>query len=69
LPGLFISAAETNGKVMRPFVTPGFTATDLTGNEAGQSPQQAAAVIVRYATLDEHAPSGKFFRYDTEMPW
>jgi NAD(P)-dependent dehydrogenase (short-subunit alcohol dehydrogenase family) len=50
-------------------VTPSFTATDLTGNGKGQSPQQAAEVIVRYATLDEHAPSGRFFRYEKEMPW
>jgi NAD(P)-dependent dehydrogenase (short-subunit alcohol dehydrogenase family) len=50
-------------------VTPGFSATDLTGNNARQTAEQGAAVIVRYALMDGNGPTGKFFRYESEMPW
>lgn len=48
---------------------PGFTATDLNGFTGPGSVQQAAAVIVRLATLNNDVPSGGFFDAFGEVPW
>lgn len=50
-------------------VTPGFTATDLTQNAGIQTPEDAAAVIVKYATLNSNGPSAEFFGRDGKIPW
>ncbi len=48
---------------------PGATATDLNKFRGRQTPEQAAAVIVRLATLPPDGPTGKFFEQDGELPW
>jgi NAD(P)-dependent dehydrogenase (short-subunit alcohol dehydrogenase family) len=50
-------------------VSPGFTATDLTGNSGPQTPDEAARIIVKYATLSKDGPSGQFFGIDGQLPW
>ena len=54
-------------------VSPGLTATDFT-NGMGDSPEVAAARVVKYALIDQDGPSGKFFCEETnpgtgEIPW
>ncbi len=48
---------------------PGPTATDLNNFRGKQTPEQAAAVIVRLATLPPEGATGKFFERDGELPW
>jgi NAD(P)-dependent dehydrogenase (short-subunit alcohol dehydrogenase family) len=50
-------------------VNPGFTATDLNHHTGTQSVEQGAAVIVKYAMLDQDGPTGKFFSVDGETAW
>jgi NAD(P)-dependent dehydrogenase (short-subunit alcohol dehydrogenase family) len=50
-------------------VTPGFTKTDLTNYTGSQTPDEAARVIVKYATLPPDGPSGQFFGSDGHIPW
>lgn len=49
-------------------VTPGYTATDLNQFKGTQTIEQGARFIVKYATLDNDGPTGKFFR-EKEIPW
>ncbi|MFC9688691.1 SDR family oxidoreductase [Kribbella sp. NPDC056951] len=49
-------------------VNPGYTATDMSP-EATRSPVLAAALIHRFATLPESAPSGSFHDDNGEIPW
>jgi NAD(P)-dependent dehydrogenase (short-subunit alcohol dehydrogenase family) len=50
-------------------VTPGYTATDLTNQAGSQTPEQAAQVIVKYATLGPEGPSGQFFASTGQLIW
>jgi NAD(P)-dependent dehydrogenase (short-subunit alcohol dehydrogenase family) len=58
-------------------VSPGTIATDLSGTPAKElagrpgfgTPEEGAAVIVRYALPDYDGPSGRFFGPDGELPW
>lgn len=50
-------------------VNPGFTATDLNGFSGHRTVEQAAEVVVRYATLDASGPTGGFFTEDGALPW
>lgn len=50
-------------------VTPGYTATDLTDHTGSQTPEEAAQVIVKYATLGPDGPSGQFFGSAGQMFW
>jgi NAD(P)-dependent dehydrogenase (short-subunit alcohol dehydrogenase family) len=50
-------------------VTPGYTATDLTSFSGGSTPDEAARVIVKYATLDIDGPTGQFFSENGRIPW
>jgi len=50
-------------------VTPGYTATDLNHHQGTQTPEQAAKVIVKYATLDNNGPTGKFLSEAGEVDW
>jgi NAD(P)-dependent dehydrogenase (short-subunit alcohol dehydrogenase family) len=50
-------------------VTPGFTATDLNGHSGHQTPDEAARIIVEFATLGPDGPSGQFFGARRSMPW
>lgn len=50
-------------------VDPGATATDLNNFRGRQTPEQAAAVIVRLATSPSEGATGQFFEEDGELPW
>ena len=50
-------------------VTPGYTATDLNQNKGTQTAEQAAKVIVKYATLGNDGPTGKFYSNKGEVAW
>lgn len=50
-------------------VTPGYTATDLTNQTGSQTPEEAAQIIVKYATLGQDGPSGQFFGSAGQMFW
>lgn len=64
------SLADTTIKVNA--VCPGFVQTDLTPTSREQAPltaPAAARVAVRYALLDDHGPSGRFFDREAEVAW
>lgn len=50
-------------------VTPGYTATDLNQFKGTGTVDQAAKVIVKYATINNDGPTGKFFDDNGEVPW
>ena len=50
-------------------VTPGYTATDLTDQTGSQTPEEAARIIVKYATLGPDGPSGQYFGSAGQMVW
>jgi len=50
-------------------VTPGYTATDLNQHKGTQTVEQGAKVIVKYATVDNSGPTGKFLKEDDEIDW
>lgn len=54
-------------------VCPGYTKTDFTGYQGGEI-EKAGRRVVKYALIDEHGPTGKFFSEETnpatgEIPW
>jgi NAD(P)-dependent dehydrogenase (short-subunit alcohol dehydrogenase family) len=64
---LAVELKDSNFKVN--CVNPGYTATAF-NNYTGTKPvSQGAAVIVKYATLKENGPTGKFFSEEGETPW
>lgn len=54
-------------------VDPGYTKTDFNGHRGHGSVEDAAKIIVKYATLGTDGPTGKFFSNDLnpggEAPW
>ncbi|TWF41728.1 NAD(P)-dependent dehydrogenase (short-subunit alcohol dehydrogenase family) [Chitinophaga polysaccharea] len=53
-------------------IDPGYTATDFNQHRGTGTVEDAAAIIVRFATLDENGPTGKFYSNDAaggEMAW
>ena len=48
---------------------PGYTITDMNKGKGVRSVQQASAVILRLASLDENGPNGGFFEDGGEIPW
>jgi NAD(P)-dependent dehydrogenase (short-subunit alcohol dehydrogenase family) len=55
-------------------VDPGFTATDFNNHSGTGTVADAAARLVKYATIDANGPTGKFFSDDNspetgESPW
>lgn len=50
-------------------VEPGYTATDLNQFMGTQTPEQAAEIIIQYATLDSNGPTGGFFKKDGKINW
>lgn len=48
---------------------PGYTATDLNGNQGTKTVEEGASVITELATLDESGPTGGFFSDQGVMPW
>jgi NAD(P)-dependent dehydrogenase (short-subunit alcohol dehydrogenase family) len=63
-------AHELNGT---PFkvncVDPGYTATDFNNYRGERKPEDAARIIVRFATLGPDGPTGKFYDEDGPAPW
>lgn len=49
-------------------VTPGYTATDLNQHQGLQTAEEGARHIVKYATIGQDGPTGKFFR-DGPVAW
>jgi NAD(P)-dependent dehydrogenase (short-subunit alcohol dehydrogenase family) len=58
---------DTNFKINS--VNPGYTATDLNGHRGTQTVEQGASIVVKYATLENDGPTGKFFGEDGETAW
>ena len=58
---------DTNFKVN--CVCPGFTATDFNNHMGDKKAKDAAAVIVKYATLDKDGATGRFFSAEGEIAW
>jgi NAD(P)-dependent dehydrogenase (short-subunit alcohol dehydrogenase family) len=50
-------------------IDPGYTATSFNRFTGEKKPEDAAATIVRYATLGVDGPTGGFFSEDGEVPW
>ncbi|WP_033324425.1 SDR family oxidoreductase [Streptomyces yerevanensis] len=50
-------------------VSPGYCATDFTGNRGYRTAQQGAAVAVELATVGDEGPTGAFLNDDGPMPW
>ena len=50
-------------------VEPGYTATALNKFKGTQTVEQAAKVIVKYATLDKDGATGKYFNKEGELTW
>ena len=50
-------------------VDPGYTATDLTGNEGFQTVAEGAEAIVRLAGLGPDGPTGGFFDRQGIVAW
>lgn len=48
---------------------PGYTATDLNGNQGTKTVEEGAAVITELATLDESGATGGFFNDQGVVPW
>lgn len=59
--------AHTNFKIIS--VAPGYTATDLNQFKGVQTTEQAAETIVKYATADSNAETGKYFNKEGELAW
>jgi len=64
---LAIELKDTNFKVN--CVCPGFTATDFNNHQGTKSVEQAASVIVKYATLGKDGETGKFLSEEGETAW
>jgi NAD(P)-dependent dehydrogenase (short-subunit alcohol dehydrogenase family) len=58
---------NTNFKINS--VEPGYTATNLNHYQGTQTVEQAVGIIVKCATLDNDAPTGKFFWKEGEFAW
>jgi NAD(P)-dependent dehydrogenase (short-subunit alcohol dehydrogenase family) len=50
-------------------VNPGYTATDLNGNNGHQTLEEGAAEAVRQALVADDAPTGGFFETGGVVPW
>jgi NAD(P)-dependent dehydrogenase (short-subunit alcohol dehydrogenase family) len=58
LPGMRVNSVE-----------PGYTATDLTGGQGLQTPEEAGANVARWATIGPDGPTGIFAYKETIAPW
>jgi NAD(P)-dependent dehydrogenase (short-subunit alcohol dehydrogenase family) len=50
-------------------VDPGYTATDLNGNQGHQTVEQGAEIIVRSALLGPDGTTGAFLAAGGDVPW
>ncbi|WP_440135302.1 SDR family oxidoreductase [Chitinophaga sancti] len=58
---------HTNFKINS--VEPGYTATNLNEYQGVQTVEEAVGIIVKYATIGDDAPTGKFFWKEGEFAW
>lgn len=49
-------------------ICPGWVQTDMGGPDAGRTPDQGAAIIIKLATM-ENPPTGKYMNDDGEIGW
>ena len=61
--------AETDPGLLVNAVCPGYVATDFTGFAGTRTPEEGAAVAVRFATLPDGGPSGTFHDDAGVVPW
>jgi NAD(P)-dependent dehydrogenase (short-subunit alcohol dehydrogenase family) len=64
---LAVELKDTNFKVN--CVCPGFTATDFNNHMGEKKVEDAATIIVKYATLDKDGATGKFFSAEGKIDW
>ncbi len=64
-----ILANAFTGNIKINAMCPGWVRTSMGGPDADRSPEQGAETAIWLATLDDHAPSGQFFRDKTAIPW
>lgn len=64
-----LSAELINTPIRVNSVEPGYTATDMTQHQGFQTVEQAAQVIVKYATIGPDGPTGSYFDGDGRMSW
>jgi NAD(P)-dependent dehydrogenase (short-subunit alcohol dehydrogenase family) len=50
-------------------VEPGYTATSLNQFQGTQTVEEAIGVIIKYATISNEGPTGKFFSKEGEFAW
>lgn len=50
-------------------IHPGWVRTEMGSEHADLGIEDGARTAVRYATLDEHGPTGGFFYQDERLPW
>jgi NAD(P)-dependent dehydrogenase (short-subunit alcohol dehydrogenase family) len=62
-------AADLAGQVLVNAVCPGWVRTQLGGQRAARTPEQAAAGIVWAAELGSDGPTGGFYRDSQPLPW
>jgi NAD(P)-dependent dehydrogenase (short-subunit alcohol dehydrogenase family) len=66
--GLLAKALRADGIKVNS-MCPGWTHTDMGGADAPNTPEQAALVALRLATLPANGPTGAFFNETGEVPW
>jgi NAD(P)-dependent dehydrogenase (short-subunit alcohol dehydrogenase family) len=64
---LAVELKDTNFKVN--CVCPGYTATDFNNHSGDKKVEDAATVIVKYATLDKGGATGKFLSAEGKIAW
>ncbi len=50
-------------------VDPGYTATDMNGNNGSRSVEYSAGTVAKLALIGADGPSGRFFDENGEIPW
>lgn len=50
-------------------VCPGYVASDFTGHSGTRTPEQGAAIAIRFATLPDGGPTGGFYDEGGVVPW
>ena len=50
-------------------VCPGYVATDLNGHAGHRTPEQGAAIAIKFATLSDDGPTGRFFDEEGPVVW
>ena len=66
---VILAAALAGTAVKVNAADPGYTATDLNGNQGTQSVEQGSRAIVRLATLGPDGPTGGYFDAAGVVPW